>query len=233
MNYALRYHFPALIGKWLARAFLNIRVTGKENIPSCSPFLLICNHISHFDPPLLGIVVPHYLAWVVAADLYTNPLLRIFFKWVNAIPINRQITDRRAVKEILTRLKYKENIGLFPEGGIRFSTDSLLYGHPMDKTVAAIAHLAQIPILPAVILGSDKLYNYKTWFRKITIDIAFAPIISPAQFTGNSTQIRQQINETAANTIQKLFHEIKERFQLTPEDLPKSFQIRWAEIHKS
>lgn len=228
MNYALRYHLPAFIGRCLARAFLRIRVTGKENIPPQGPFLLICNHISHFDPPLLGITVPHYLAWVVAADLYTNALLRKFFHWVKAIPINRQIQDRRAVKEILSRIKSNENIGLFPEGGIRYGEDSLLYGKSMDETVGAIAHLTQIPILPVAILGSDKLYHPKAWLRNTTVDIAFAPALLPSQFSGNSAQIRHQLNQATGQAIQKLFSEVKEKFQLNERDLPTSFEARWA-----
>lgn len=228
MNYALRYHLPAWIGRKLARAFFRIRVTGKENIPAKSPFLLIANHISHFDPPLLGIVIPHYLAWVVAADLYTNALLRNFFNYVNAIPINRKMNDRRAVKAILARVKQNESIGLFPEGGIRYGEDSLLRGAPMNETVGAIAHLTHVPILPALILGSDKLYHYKAWFRKTTIDIAFAPTILPDQFSGSSSEIRHQINHATTQAIQKLFSETKEKFQLNDRDLPKSVEERWA-----
>ena len=227
MNHALRYHLPAFIGRCLARAFLHIRVTGQENIPSQGHFLLICNHISHFDPPLLGITIPHYLAWVVAADLYANAPLKKFFHLINAIPINRKTQDRRAVKEMLTRLKHKQSIGLFPEGGIRYANDSLLHGQSIDKTVGAIAHLTQTPILPAIILGSDKLYHPKAWLKNATVDIAFAPVLSPIQFSGDSAQIRQQLNQNTVKAIQKLFCEIKEKFKLTERDLPMSFEARW------
>lgn len=228
MNYTLRYSFPRFIGKFLAHALTHLRVTGKENIPAKGPFLLICNHISHFDPPLLAVTIPHYLAWVVAADLYTNSFIRIYCNYINAIPINRQVMDRRAVKEILARAKLKESVAIFPEGGIRFGPDSLLNGHPLDETIGAISHLTHIPILPSLILGSDKLYHPKNWFRKITVDIAFAPVISPKQFSGSSSEVRHQINQATTQTILKLYHETKERFQLTERDLPMSVEARLA-----
>lgn len=55
---------------------LGMEVIGEENIPEKGPFLVVCNHASNFDPPLLGTAMRHHLIHFMAKEeLFRNPLM--------------------------------------------------------------------------------------------------------------------------------------------------------------
>ena len=113
------YQMASMSARLFLPCFLRIRVTGRQHLPRQGPFLLICNHISHFDPPLLASTIWRKITWVVALDMYANPLAWAYFTAIESIPVHRTETDRKAPRAILKRFRRGEIVGLFPEGGIR------------------------------------------------------------------------------------------------------------------
>src|SRR5206468_4551169 len=71
-------------------------------------------------------------------------------------------------------------VGLFPEGGIRDGVRSLLESAPLRPGASTLAHMAGVPILPCVILGTDRFYSAKGWLplRRTPVWIAFGKPIS-------------------------------------------------------
>jgi 1-acyl-sn-glycerol-3-phosphate acyltransferase len=105
---------------------------------------------------------------------------RFLLRAVDAFPADRHRADRKTIRTAIERLKQGRIVGLFPEGGIRDGTRSLLEGAPLRAGAATLAHIAGAPILPCVIVGSDRLYSKKSWLplRRTPIWIAFGDPIS-------------------------------------------------------
>ena len=96
---------------------LGMEVIGEENIPEKGPFLVVCNHASNFDPPLLGTAMRHHLIHFMAKEeLFRNPLMGWFLRYVHTFPVHRGHIDRKAVIESFRVLKSGEVLGIFPEG---------------------------------------------------------------------------------------------------------------------
>jgi 1-acyl-sn-glycerol-3-phosphate acyltransferase len=219
----LAYQAASMGARLFLRCFMRVRVTGREHLPRGS-FLLICNHISHFDPPLLASTLWRKVAWVVALDMYAHPVGAAYFTAIESIPVDRTQTDRKAPREILKRFKRGEIVGLFPEGGIRAGTSSVIGGAPMDEAVGALAQLGQVPVVSCVILGADKLYAWRAWLWRTTIDIRFGSAIKvDAKSDG-----RRDITREVTRTMCKLVEELKVQFHLQEKDLPKTPQERWG-----
>src|SRR5207244_6156220 len=135
---------------------------------------------------------------------------------------------------VLGRENANRAIGLFPEGGIRDGARSLLEGAPLRWGAATLAHMAGVPILPCVILGSDRLYSGRHWvpFRHTLIWIAFGkPISHFLELQKSDARARIALDLAAA--FKNLYAELRETFQLTEDDLPHSPKERMKHCRAS
>ena len=198
-----------------------IRVIGRENADCAGGFLLASNHISHFDPLIISSVVRRKIDWMAMAEFFPLPVIGLFLRAVDAFPAERDRADRRTIRTAIERLKAGRIVGLFPEGGIRDGANSLLGGAAMRAGVSTLAHLASVPILPCVILGSDRLYSARRWLplRRTPVWIAFGQRIHGS--TGlPKAAARERLESDVATAFQTLYRELQERFQLAADDLP-------------
>ena len=198
-----------------------IYVVGCEHINRTGGFLLASNHISHFDPPIISSVARRKIDWMAMAEFFPIPGLGHFLKAVDAFPAARDRADRKTIRSAIERLKDGRIVGVFPEGGIRDGAQSLLEGAPVRAGASILAHMAGVPIVPCVILGSDRLYAKKNWLplRRTPVWIAFGQAISHFPELEKSVA-RARIEQELADGFQRLYAELRRKFQLTRDDLP-------------
>ncbi len=211
----------ALLMKVLFGYVARVRVLRRENVNHKGAFLLASNHISHFDPFILSSVVRRKIDWMAMAEFFPNPLFGSFLRIVDAFPADRHRADRKTIRTAIERLKQGRIVGVFPEGGIRDGARSLLEGAPLRPGASTLAHMAGVPILPCVIVGSDRLYSKKSWrpLRRTPIWIAFGHPISSFPELEKSCA-RQRIERELAAAFKSLYAELREKFSLTADDLP-------------
>ena len=207
-----------------------VYVSGLENTERASGFLLASNHISHFDPFIISSVFRRKIDWMAMAEFFPLPLIGWFLRAVDAFPAARDRADRKTIRTAIERLKGGRIVGLFPEGGIRNGTRSLLEGAPLRAGAVALAQIAGTPILPCVIVGSDRLYSPRRWlpFRRTGIWIAFGEPI-PTFVDLKKSEARDHVERELTSSFQRLYAELRQKFQLTADDLPQSPQERFAE----
>ena len=64
---------------------------GRENIPQKNPFIMVSNHGSLLDPPLLGHALGRNISFMAKAELFKIPLLGLIIKACGAYPVKRGI----------------------------------------------------------------------------------------------------------------------------------------------
>ncbi|PYL96577.1 MAG: hypothetical protein DMF18_05200 [Verrucomicrobia bacterium] len=198
-----------------------IYVVDCEHINRTGGFLLASNHISHFDPPIISSVARRKIDWMAMAEFFPIPGLGHFLRAVDAFPAARDRADRKTIRSAIERLKDGRIVGVFPEGGIRDGARSLLGGAPLRPGASTLAHMAGVPIVPCVILGSDRLYAKRNWLtlRRTPVWIAFGQAISHFPELEKSVA-RARIEQELADGFQRLYAELRRKFQLTRDDLP-------------
>ena len=122
-------------------------------------WILAANHISHFDPLLITATVPRKIDWMAMADLFRGRLLGAWLRASDCFPVVRFKPDRAALRTAIVRLEAGHAVGMFPEGGLRDGAASVLGGAPLLRGIRAVAQMAHAPLVPCVILGSDRLYQ--------------------------------------------------------------------------
>ncbi|MFY8215102.1 MAG: lysophospholipid acyltransferase family protein [Chthoniobacterales bacterium] len=192
--------------------------------------ILASNHISHFDPPVIGAYFPRQLDWMAMEELFRNPWSARLLGALGAFPVDRGAADRVAIRTALCRLETGAALGIFPEGGIRAGEGSILCGAPMRPGVAVLAMMAQAPVVPCVIQGSERLYHRQNWRPLFRIPIWIGvgkPLTIDPRLTGAAA--RTDLCGRLQTAMIELQAELVAHFQLHPDDLPKSPQARKGE----
>lgn len=149
-------------------------ITGSDRVPHGCGVLVVSNHISWADPPLLGATVPRTVNFMAMAELFRNPALAAFMRALRAFPIDRTRVDHRAAREAVRRLRAGHCVAIFPEGGIRLHEQSVLGGQPVFKPGAgAIALLGGAAIQPVIIRDSRKPYDWRNWLGRACMSVTF------------------------------------------------------------
>ncbi len=126
-------------------------------------YILAPTHLSPYDVPCLMRVAPRNLDWVSIVEAFRNPLVAFIYRSANVFPLDRSRPDSPTVRIILDRLKRGRVITMFPEGSIRTVENSVLTGAPFKPGIARLAQLADVPVIPVVILGSAGYSRVLSW----------------------------------------------------------------------
>ena len=139
------------------RTFYKVEVIGLDNIPLTGPVILTCNHVSNFDPPLVGCFVglkrdPIY---IIKKELSCVPVVGKVLKSFGFIAIDRQRKggDLRSLKSALKVIEEDKALFIFPEG-TRSKT-----GKPL-RPKAGIGFLlwhCNAPVVPIHVFNTEKL----------------------------------------------------------------------------
>jgi len=122
-----------------------------ERIPKDGPCLIVANHQSFYDPPLIGCPV-HWrlITFLSRASLYDSKLAGRIIKKLNTVPIRDGEGDIRAIRDILERLKMGEAVLIFPEGSRTY--DGAM--EPFRDGAALIIRRAKCPVIPVAVEGA-------------------------------------------------------------------------------
>lgn len=143
-------------------------VQGRENIPAKGPYIIVVNHMSKADPPLLFLALPPLKLRFFAGEKWEkHPLFDPVMKAMGVIYINRGEVDRKALREALEALRNGSIFGLAPEG-TRSRRGQLL---PGKDGAAYLATRAAVPLLPVAVTNTDKLGSNLKRLRRTRMDV--------------------------------------------------------------
>ncbi|MFZ4116521.1 MAG: lysophospholipid acyltransferase family protein [Chthoniobacterales bacterium] len=227
------YRCCRFLAQLLFKIFCRVELVILESPPAEGPCIMASSHISHFEPALLGAFFPRLLDWVAMEELFRSRFGAWFFEHLHAISADRfgknVAINRRSLRTVLQRLSLGRAVGIFPEGGIRSGSSSILEEAPMKPGLVSLSLLSQAPIIPCVVLGTDRLYRLKNWLRRPTLWIIIGKaIVPPKPHKSDAKKARSEFEKNLSTAFPALQQELCNRFQLTPEDLPKTAKERNA-----
>lgn len=146
--------------------FLTCRyhIEGHENIPAEPPYIVASNHMSIWDIPAMHYPFPDNTVGM-AARKYQQSRFAFIFHMYPLIWVSQFSADRQALRDAITVLKHGVSIAIAPEG-TRSRSKGLIKG---TGGVAFIANRTNVPIVPGVVWGQEKILRHPR--PKVTVRI--------------------------------------------------------------
>ena len=174
-------------------------IYGAENVPSKGPLLVVSNHASNLDPPLLSNCVQRPVAYMAKEELFRVPIFKQAIELYGAYPVKRGAGDRSAIKSALRRLERGWAVGVFLQG--TRTKDARV---PNPKMGAAlIAAKAQVPLLPVSLWGTQAIFvKGKQAPQSVPVTVRIGIPISPP--SSSDRDALKAITQACADAIHSL-----------------------------
>lgn len=131
-----------------------VTITGQENIPIGTPYLMVFNHVSIMEAPILVSFWPETLEVLGAKDVWDRPGQNFLARAYGGIPINRGEVDRTAMYRMLQVIQSGKPLMVAPEG-TRSHQPGMQRGKP---GIAFVVEKLNVPIVPVGIVGTTEDY---------------------------------------------------------------------------
>jgi 1-acyl-sn-glycerol-3-phosphate acyltransferase len=173
---------------------------GRDNIPQKESFIMVSNHGSLLDPPLLGHALGRNISFMAKAELFKIPFLGFIIRACGAYPVKRGIADKNTIKTACNKLANDNCIGIFIDG-TRQKNGRV---NKPKQGAALLAFKNQKSLLPVAIVNSHRLMRFKfciPLFSKIVIKVG-KPLLPPKSSSRDDlNSVTLQLQENINNLI--------------------------------
>jgi cytidylate kinase len=202
-RYKVAFSFFCAIGRFMA-----LKVYGRGNLGYRRGIILAPNHISNWDPPILGAALADLapMRSVAKEELFKNPFSRAMYLFLDAIPIKRSIYDAGAFDRASAFLEAGANVLFYPEGMRR------VFGAPgpVRNGLGMIAQRTGAPIVPAFYRGT--LAPLPGGSPRGPVEVWFAPPVRlHALPTLRRSHSEREINKLIARLFERIYLDLQER----------------------
>ncbi|HEY2208191.1 MAG TPA: lysophospholipid acyltransferase family protein [Gaiellaceae bacterium] len=158
MRPPLLYNIVAVLSRPILRGLFRLRDSGSENVPVDGGCVLACNHLSSFDPWPLGMPVwpDRWLRFMAKAELYWWPATLVLDN-AGAFKVRRGRADVEAIETAVRLAREGNVVVMFPEGTRRVKGLVKKHQARARSGAARIALMADVPLVPAAVAGTDRL----------------------------------------------------------------------------
>lgn len=179
--------------------YLRGRVYGAENVPQKGPLVVVSNHASDFDPPILSCAMSRPVAYMAKEELFRVPVLKQAIELYGAYPVKRGAADRSAIRSALKCLSEGWAVGVFLEGT---RTPDARIANP-KLGAALIAGKAKVPLLPVSLWGTEAIFKKGSPVpRSSPVTVRIGQLIDAP--TSTDREELERVTQQCANAIHAL-----------------------------
>jgi 1-acyl-sn-glycerol-3-phosphate acyltransferase len=148
----------ALLGRLVFRSVTRVKVVGFDDLPTSGPLIVVANHLSNADPPLVGgwllQALGRPISFLAKSALFVGPLGGLL-RAHGMIMVRAGGSDIDAYRQARAVLDAGGVICIFPEG-TRSRTGALIEA---KQGVVVLAARSGAPVLPIGVSGTDRFLS--------------------------------------------------------------------------
>ena len=178
-TYAVGFNFMRARSKVLA---YDIKIKGRENMPTEGPVLCGPSHRNAEDPWLLGIATGRPVFCMSKKELWTPQYAYIGYliSLVGGFPVNRENPSHSTIKRARKHLKKGRAVGIFAESS-RYEDEArkIVRGPKIGYLHRSIGRLSVLEKAPIVPMGIGLARRVSGWPKSQVARIVIAPALYP------------------------------------------------------
>lgn len=159
----------------LAHGYFRARIHGSENVPMSGPLIVVSNHASDCDPPIVAHAMGRPVAFMAKEELFKVPLLAPAIRLYGAYPVKRGTGDRGAIRAAIEAIEEGWAAGVFLDGTRR--PDGRL--HSPKLGAALIAAKTQALLLPVSLWGTERIFADSKFPQSAPVTVRIGQPIAP------------------------------------------------------
>jgi 1-acyl-sn-glycerol-3-phosphate acyltransferase len=205
------------------RRWLDLRVEGREHVPTAGAVLLAGTHQSHADSLAIGTAVPRPTHFLGDRRLMGWPVVGPWLPRMGMVPLNRGHGDAAAMEVLARLLSESACLVIYPEGSR--SRDGRV--HRLRSGLARLAATTQVPVVPVAVAGIHDVWpiGARPRLRGGRVTVRFAPQLappdpSPASRRAFNLALQERLAALAETTIAPDFSPIHGGDIDEPSDRP-------------
>lgn len=149
--------FARIVTIIIFKIFFRVEVINRGKFTKNGPALLCANHNTILDMFFLGFRIDRWIHWMAKEELFRNPVMSFILRRLGAFPVKRGTGDVSSVKNAYKLLEEGKVVGIFPHG-TRIDPAKIETAR-IKSGAAMIAANAGVPIIPATVVGSYKIFS--------------------------------------------------------------------------
>jgi 1-acyl-sn-glycerol-3-phosphate acyltransferase len=179
-------------------------------------FILAATHLGNLEPAICGVLSCRPIDWMARKEFYGHWLARPLLNAVGTFSVNRQGIATSAVRTAIHRVRAGRIVGICPEGGVTSGSQAVINGGPIRRGCCSVSIRAAAPIVPCVILGTERLNGISPWlpFRRGRLFIAYGQPIHPPAGARSTRFTRAELGERVRASFRALYAQLRERYDV-------------------
>ena len=189
----------------LMRLLFRVEGYGQEHVPAEGPVLIVANHSSILDPPLVGGMCPRQLTFLAKAELFRIPGFGGLIRRLGAQPLRREGADPSALRTAQRVLAEGKALLVFPEG-TRGDEGDL---REPKAGAALLAVQSGATVVPAYVRGSGRAWpRGRRLPRPVKVVVTFG---TPLRFLRPTGADRKAHYEAASRQMMAAIAALRDR----------------------
>lgn len=173
----LLYHaFKWTVVSPMLHVYFRGQIHNADRVPQQGPLIIVSNHASDFDPPIVSNCIRRPVAYMAKEELFKVPILGRAIHLYGAYPVKRGAADRSAIRQAIAKLEDDWAVGIFLQG--TRTPDSRISSPKLGA--ALIAAKTQVPLLPVSVWGTQAIIQKGSPLpHPVPVTVRVGNLISP------------------------------------------------------
>src|SRR4051812_18944368 len=218
----LLYRISRVAGRFTFFCTMRAHVLNAQRAEREGGYVLALTHLSHLEPMCASILSQRRIDWMTRKEFFKYRMVSAYLRACNAFLVNRQGIPVSAVREAIERARIGRAVGICPEGGVAQGPRAAIRGGAIKKGCCTVALRAGVPIVPCVMLGTDKLNHVGPWlpFKRAEIWVAYGEPIDPPARAKSTRASRDLLAARLMSSYRQLYAELRQHYGICDSMVP-------------
>lgn len=198
------YHITRTLLRSALYSFFPIKVLHREKLIEEGPAVIVANHQSFLDPPLVGTLYHNPIYFLARKTLFDPPFMKQFMPFSNSIPVNQERPDPASILQVLRTVRNGNRLLLFPEGSR--CPDNQIH-EAMPGIGLILSKLSNVPVQPIRIEGAYDclpIHSNRLRIRPITLSVGDPIYFAPNELKVKGREAHLAIGKKVMDAIRAL-----------------------------